>query len=104
MIKPVLRLSPRWSWPWLLIAAALIVWYVVPTLRLRYYDKKIADLCSRDGGIRVYERVALRADQFDAFGNPRIPDKLNAKPTDPYFYEVHREWIIREGHSSSLAM
>ena len=89
---------------WILVGVVLIVWKVIPTLRVRYYDGKVSDLCSRDGGVRVYERVALQADQFDAFGNAKIPDKLNAKPTDPYYYDVQKEWIVPESEPSSLAM
>jgi hypothetical protein len=51
-------------------------------------DDEVRRLCAIDGGIKVYETVALPANQFDSSGNVRIPFKRYAKPDDNFFIEA----------------
>lgn len=56
-----------------------------------YYDRQVRDLCAKDGGVRVYETVALPEEKFNQWGQPNfhIPttpyDKLN--DADEYYLE-----------------
>lgn len=72
-------------------------------------DKKVRELCAKDGGVKVYETVKLSPERFDQWGNVNIPNKKYAKPTDEYYYESEilyyreanptllrsRTWIVR---------
>lgn len=64
--------------------------------RKYYYDAEVKRLCAIDGGVKVYEKVTLPADRFDAFGTVRVPSKNKASIEDDYFYEVDAP-MIRTG-------
>src|SRR4051812_24315604 len=63
----------------------------------RHWDAEVAELCVRDGGVRVFERVSLTDERYiDREGNIRIPPMMrqssttrplpfSAKPSDLYF-------------------
>lgn len=40
-------------------------------------DRQMEGLCAKDGGLRVYERIALSADKFNEYGDP-IPGTQSA--------------------------
>ncbi|WP_154716613.1 hypothetical protein [Sterolibacterium denitrificans] len=50
-------------------------------------DAEVRELCAKDGGIKVYEKVTLPPEKFDQYGNIRIPTKKDAKPSDEYYYD-----------------
>lgn len=52
-------------------------------------DAQVRELCQKDGGLHVYEKVILPADKFDKFGEVRVPPKDLMKPEDEFFYEIH---------------
>lgn len=91
----------------LLLIVALIAWGIFAEARKSYWDGKVETLCKLDGGIRVFERAQLDARYFDAEKNIRIPAKPSihsgapfkweAKPDDPFFYEIKID-IIRDDH------
>ena len=60
-------------------------------------DEEVRRLCALDGGVKVYEQVALTKDLLDNDGRPRIPHEKEAKATDPYFYRWRTEYI-RKGN------
>jgi hypothetical protein len=54
---------------WFFIPLALFVlWWVVPTLNKARLDARVRELCTKDGGIRVYETVMLPPDKFNRWG------------------------------------
>ena len=56
-------------------------------------DLKVKELCAKDGGIRVYETVALPPEKFDKYGAVHIPSKRDAKPADEYYYELDIQYL-----------
>lgn len=56
-------------------------------------DAEVKRLCAIDGGIKVYETVALSQDQFNQWGQVNFPirNKNDAKSDDHYYYE----WDIK---------
>lgn len=81
-----------------------------------YYDRQVREMCTKDGGVRVYETVRLPAEKFDKWGNVGIHEKGYAKPTDEYYYEsdIHyyrqgnptllrsRSWVVRQSDGKVL--
>jgi len=57
-------------------------------------DAEVRRLCAQDGGVRVYEKVALPADRFDKYGTVLVPERGKAKPTDKYVYETKQEMLV----------
>ncbi|MHB1429790.1 MAG: hypothetical protein ACYC5U_01680 [Rhodocyclaceae bacterium] len=55
--------------------------------RKAYWDAKVRELCAKDGGIKVYEKVELPEVLLDKNGVIRIPDKRHAKVTDQFYYD-----------------
>jgi len=60
-------------------------------------DQKIIALCKEDGGIEVYEKTLIPKKYVDRHGRIKIPDRANAKPYDPYFYET-KKYYYRKGN------
>ncbi len=48
-------------------------------------DEEVKQLCSVDGGIKVYEMVKMPAAKFDQYGNINIPINEYSKPADEYY-------------------
>lgn len=64
--------------------------------RMYYYDMQVSSLCAKDGGVKVYETVKLPPERFDQWGNIGVPIRINARPTDEYYFEIG-EKILRAG-------
>lgn len=62
-----------------------------------WLDHQVRELCAKDGGIKVYETVKLPAEEFNQWGQIRIPSKQAAKPDDQYFYESFTNYL-RKGN------
>jgi hypothetical protein len=58
-------------------------------------DAEVRRLCALDGGVNVYETVALPPERFDQFNSVHVPDTRYAKPTDDYYYERSTEYLVR---------
>lgn len=54
-----------------------------------YWDAKVRELCAKDGGVKLYEKVELPQELYDYYAgrNWILPDKSEAEPTDEYYYE-----------------
>lgn len=91
----------------LLIPAALVVLLLLAVGffegRKAYWDYRVKRMCEKDGGVRVFERVAIPPMYVDRDGviripaKPSIPDKplhFEAKPTDLFYYETIDESIV----------
>ena len=57
------------------IALLLIAYFGPSAYRKAEMDKEVDRLCAVDGGVKVYERIALPKESFDNRGNPKIPFK-----------------------------
>jgi len=56
-------------------------------------DTEVRRLCEKDGGITVYETVALPAEKFDKYNQIRIPNKRIANPRDGFYYESFTQYF-----------
>lgn len=50
-------------------------------------DAQVREMCAKDGGMKVYEKVTLPSEKFDQFGVVNVPIKALAKEWDDFFYE-----------------
>lgn len=64
---------------------AFFLWIAVG--RNMWLDAKIKALCAENGGIHVYETVALTPDLLDEKGRIHIPLHSSMKPDDKYCYD-----------------
>lgn len=71
-----------------------------PTQSQVELDSEVRRLCAIDGGVKVYESVELPREQYDVQGNPRLPSKATAKPTDAYYFEREYSELTRSGNAS----
>ena len=79
---------------WTLPATAGVILLAVACAREKdRLDAEVRRLCARDGGVKVYEKVILSADEFNRFGVPSIPSKEKMRPEDNYYYERHVEYL-----------
>jgi len=71
--------------------------------RKAYWDYRVKEMCEKDGGTKVFERVSIPSTYLDKDGNIRIPAKpstpdkplhFEAKPTDLFYYETIDEPIM----------
>jgi hypothetical protein len=56
----------------LFIVIFLSFWWGVPTFNKWRADKMVDDLCSKDGGVKVYESTSLPSTMFNEYGQPKI--------------------------------
>ena len=71
------------------------LWWGVPTYNKAKADAMVDELCAKDGGIKVYETVALPADRFDRNGIVNVPSIRSKKPGDEYYYTNSTKWIVQ---------
>lgn len=64
----------------------------------RELDAEVNRMCAIDGGITVYEQVALPSHQFDKYGHAKIPLKRNATPLDKYYLELETHYYRQGGY------
>ena len=50
------------------LALALVLALLLPGCEKWQLDAQVRELCARDGGMKIYETVALPAEQFDQWG------------------------------------
>ena len=83
------------TFPALLIILVIIA-FAYCEAHKSYWDGKVAEMCEKDGGVRVNERVVATSQYVDKDGNIRIPPNANrenpfeweAKPNDLFYYET----------------
>jgi len=87
----------------IVVAVLFILWWGIPEYRIARADAMVNDLCSKDGGLRVYEVVKLPASRFNANGMVSFPDRgalppmqSNRRPNDDFFYSEETRWLIPE--------
>lgn len=69
--------------------------------RKAYWDYKVAELCSKEGGIKVFHTVELSAEDYSKLLNPfqqfdLRPEQV-ARPADRYVYSSTTEYVVRNG-------
>lgn len=102
--------------------ALLMVWIGWPFWEVAgkkmYYDAKVRELCAKDGGTRVYERVMLPEENFNRSGQPNFyrpgegenslgPEYVfkehiyHYRPSDPEVLREH-QWVFRRSDEKLL--
>lgn len=80
-----------------LIIAAAVVWYGYCEARKAYWDHWVKEMCEKDGGVRVYEKIVLDAQQYEAIfptpGFTSIPYKKSAKSDTKYYLDNQIQYI-----------
>jgi hypothetical protein len=84
-----------------LIAAALLALGFYES-RKAYWDSKVSEMCAKDGGVKVVERIVVTDEEFKRLGGDEnglpIPFSDDSKRKDyPYFREA-RQSQIKEGN------
>ena len=86
--------TPLWRGFAIISCIAILLAPMLVSNRVKaHYDQQVREMCAKDGGVRVYETVRLPAEEFDEFGDIRIPANQNAKPKDEYLYESSTTYI-----------
>lgn len=82
----------------LLIPAALVLLLVLAFAffegRKAYWDYRVREMCVKDGGVKVYERVTLPQRYVNRDGIIRIPFEPHATLNDEYFIRTIRTPIV----------
>ena len=68
------------------------LWWAAPTYKRAKADAMVDELCARDGGIKVFETVALPANRFDKYGNFQIASKPS--PGADFYLKIESRWIV----------
>jgi len=68
-----------------------------------YWDYVTKGLCTKDGGIKVYETVPIARDRLDAWGSFRIPYAQIKKPWDDYFSDSDTVYV-KTGYPEVIRM
>jgi hypothetical protein len=91
---------------WLFGFAGLIIAAVLPFVlyvegRKAYWDKKVAELCEREGGIKVFRPVEMDRNEYSALLNRQnqieLPSDRSASPDAKYVHSTKTEYLVR-GH------
>src|SRR4051812_19028438 len=67
------------------------------SMQRAYWDAKVGELCRKDGGVTVYERVKISSDDYKRLGGSGgripVPPKRIARPDAPYVTESEDAWL-----------
>lgn len=95
----------------LLFALLIGLWWGVPTYRKERADALVRELCTKDGGIEVYETIPLPTEKFGKHGNVIFPGNKNlpplekdATPSDAFYFTSETTWIVPDSSIGSLAI
>lgn len=61
-------------------------------------DEEVRQLCAKDGGIKIYERVRLSADKFDKSGSINFYHRISKDPLGPEYIFESRIDYYRKGN------
>jgi len=69
------------------------------SIQATYWDARIDELCRKDGGVTVYERVTMTAEEQKRLGGVGrsipLPTRQVAPPNAPYIAEETTTWLSR---------
>ena len=92
---------------WILLMPFILIGFVVVGFitceaNKAYWDHKVKQLCEKDGGVTVYEKVELERDEFhklngNQYGEISIPEKRLGKTLVPYYSEYSSQ-VLRDGY------
>lgn len=78
-------------------AIAALVLVSCGSIQATYWDAKIDELCRKDGGVTVYERVSMTREEQKRLGGVGrsipIPTRQFAAPDAPYISEETTTWL-----------
>ena len=89
---------------WLLLIPVAIVVVLILTVgfyegRKAYWDSKVKEMCKKDGGVTVYEKISVSPDEYHRLpkvdGSAAIVSEVNSKPAEPAF-AVDKETVLKE--------
>jgi hypothetical protein len=80
-----------------LVCAALCAIAVAGCMREKdRLDEEVRQLCAKDGGIKVYQRVHLTGDKFDESGFVNFYQRMSKNPLGPeYVFESQIDYYRR---------
>lgn len=79
------------------IGLAVLGWYLwVAVGEVWVIDNKVLELCKKDGGVKVYEKVELDRDLLDKKGRISIPHKKNGPLGSKYYYEYSQSYVKQD--------
>ncbi len=84
-----------------ILISLLVLAVIYCEVNKAYWDHKVKQLCEKDGGVTVYEKVNVSDKNYpdfllDSLGNPILPFYRNMRDSDPFFY-THEEYSIKKG-------
>ncbi len=85
------------------IVLFFLFWQGVPAYNIWQADKRVDELCAKDGGIKVYETVTLPKERFNQWGRFHVDGKGSAKPNDEYYTILKIKSIQGRYESSDIA-
>jgi hypothetical protein len=83
-----------------LIIAAFLLVILYSEGRKAYWDTKVAEMCEKEGGIKVYKPVELDANEYSALLNRQsqldLPSERSASPDAKYVHSTKTEYVVRD--------
>jgi len=89
---------------WMLVIPVAIVVLLLLAVgfyegRKAYWDYRVREMCEKDGGVTVYEKISVSPDEYRRLskvdGSAAIVSEANSKPTEPAF-AVDKETVLKE--------
>lgn len=75
------------------IVLFFLFWQGIPAYNIWQANKRVDELCTKDGGIRIYETVTLSKERFNQWGQFEVYDKAYMKTNDEYFIQYETETL-----------
>lgn len=80
------------------VSVAMVSCVSCAPIRKLYWDHKVDELCEKDGGVTIYEKVTLsKRDypnaRFTSTGDYMIPFEKDARYDDPFFSRYGTEYL-----------
>jgi hypothetical protein len=70
------------------------------SIQRTYWDARIDEMCQKDGGVTVYERVTITTEEFKSLGGAgrtvRVLRREVAPPNAPYVADNTTAWLNRD--------
>jgi hypothetical protein len=84
----------------LVLILACVTWYVLSDQWQRYWDRRVVELCAKEGGVEIFQHVELTEEQFRTLpkvdghvtGNASMNLTLESEPT----YAESKIEVVRE--------
>ncbi|MDD5391305.1 MAG: hypothetical protein PHD37_18360 [Gallionellaceae bacterium] len=88
----------------LLIPLALVLMLILALAffegRKAYWDYRVREMCAKDGGVKIFERIQLNAEDYrrlnGLLGEIPTPERRSATTKAEYVSDTERTWIHRD--------